>query len=194
MGGEVLVGSACREPRRADLVVQRVVLDVDAVRGARMSWTLRLSSSPSLRAEGRPEGRPASTSTSLSALSPPKGPPSAAGGLPLPAVRSLGKGRSPGRLAAAYLWRSREPGTTSRAAQQERPREYAAPRGLGPLASRRRSAGASRVLVLYPETTSREGNDPNRIRHARRVVTHMYHAAPRQPSVSPRQLGRRGIR
>jgi len=83
MGGEVPVGSACREPRRADLVVQRVVLDVDAVRAGRMSWTLRLSSSPSLRAEGRPEGRPASTSTSLSALSLPKGPPSAAGGLPL---------------------------------------------------------------------------------------------------------------
>jgi len=32
MGGEVLVGSACRELRRADLVVQRVLLDVDTVR------------------------------------------------------------------------------------------------------------------------------------------------------------------
>ncbi len=52
-----------------------------------------------------------------------------------------------------------QPGATSRATQQKRPREYAAPRGLGLLASPRRSAGAPRVMVVYGEATGADRVD-----------------------------------
>jgi hypothetical protein len=71
--------------------------------------------SAALRA--RPEGRPASTSVPLSALSVPKGPP---GLFPLRARHSL----------SAKAGVPAEAGATSRATQQRRPRRCAAPKGL----------------------------------------------------------------